>query len=248
MSGNKFPAGIDLLGTPINNIPDAISPQQPVSKAQLDAAILGLAWKTPGVRAASTANLTLSGAQTVDGVSLIAGDRVLPKNQTIASTNGIYVVSAGAWVRASDADSSAELINAAVFVSEGTANGNSVWLMTTDAPITVGVTSLTWAQIGGGTSYTQGDGITITGSVIAVDPAIVARKTGANIGDGTARTFNVAHNLASTDCIVEVREVAGTKERVHPDIVFTDSNTVTISFSTTIPAPTTGQYRVTVFG
>lgn len=248
MSGIKHPAGIDMLGTPIDNIPDAVSAQQPVSKAQLDAAILGLAWKSPGVRAASTANLTLSGAQTIDGVSVVAGDRVLVKNQTTASANGIYVANAGAWVRSTDADSAAELLNAAVFVSEGTTLGNSVWLMTTDAPITLGTTSLVWTQIGAGTSYTAGIGITITSGVIAADPAVVARKTGANIGDGTARSFAVAHGLATTDAIVEVRETAGTKERVYPNIVFTDTNTVTISFSTALAAPTTGQYRVTVFG
>ena len=247
MAGNKFPNGIDMLGTVIDNLPDATSAQQPATKAQLDAAIFGLKWKD-SVRAASTANLTLSGAQTIDGVSVIAGDRVLVKNQSTASANGIYVAAAGSWTRATDFDAASELVGASVFVSEGTTLGNTNWQMTTDAPITIGSTSLVWVQIGSGTTYTQGTGISISGSTIAIDTSVTARKVGANIGDGTNRSFNVAHNLGTTDCVVEVRETAGNKELVYPGIVFTDSNTVTISFSTAISPPTSGQYRVTVIG
>lgn len=247
MAGLKHLNGIDMAGTPIDNLPDATTAQQPVTKAQLDAAVLGLRWKDP-VRAASTANLTLSGAQTIDGVSVIAGDRVLVKNQSSALQNGIYVAASGAWTRSTDADTATEITGAAVFVSEGTANGNTLYLMTTDAPITLNTTALVWTQFGAGSSYSQGNGITITGSVIAVDPAVVARKTGADIGDGSARSFNVAHNLGTTDCIVIVRETGSTKEQVFPSVVFTDTNTVTVAFSTAIAPPTSGQYRVTVIG
>lgn len=101
------------------------------------------------VRVATTANITLSGTQTIDGVSVIAGDRVLVKNQSTGSQNGIYICDAGAWPRSADADSSSE-VTAGMFipVAEGSTNGDTFWLLTTNDPITLGTTSLTFAQIG----------------------------------------------------------------------------------------------------
>jgi hypothetical protein len=99
------------------------------------------------VRAATTANITLSGTQTVDGVALIANDRCLVKNQTTGSQNGIYVVAAGAWARSSDAASAGQLFGGILVpVSEGTANGNRVAILTTDDPITIATTALTFAM------------------------------------------------------------------------------------------------------
>lgn len=122
------------------------------TKAYVDALAQGLTWKA-SVRAATTANITLSGAQTLDGVAVIAGDRVLVKDQSTASANGLYVVAAGAWARATDADVSAEVpAGLAVFVSEGTANGDKAWVLTTNAPITLGSTSLAFAQMTGSAS------------------------------------------------------------------------------------------------
>jgi hypothetical protein len=227
------------------NMPDPTAAQDAATKAYVDAAVQGWKWKEP-VRAASTANLTLSGTQTVDGVALIAGDRVLVKDQSTGSQNGLYVVAAGAWSRAADLDADAEALLATVLVSEGTTLGNTQWTLTTDGPITVGTTALTWTQsAAGGTSYTAGDGITITGSTIAADPAVVARKASATIGDGTATSFNVVHNLNSTDVVVSIRETGGGKAQILADNVVVDANTITVSFAS---APTTGQYRVTVHG
>lgn len=105
-----------------------------------------VAWKEP-VRVATTANVTLSGAQTIDGVACVAGDRVLVKNQSTGSQNGIYVVASGAWSRASDMNSSAEsLAGLGVRVNEGTTNADTSWALTTDDPITLGTTSLTFAR------------------------------------------------------------------------------------------------------
>jgi hypothetical protein len=208
--------------------------------------VQGFRWKDP-VRAASAGNLTLSGTQTVDGVALIANDRVLVKDQSSGANNGIYIVQAGSWVRATDADLAAEILQMSVFVQEGTANADKQFLLTTDAPITLGTTSLTFTQVngGGGGSYTEGLGIDISGTVIAVDATVVARKAGANIGNGSATSFNVVHNLDTTDAIVLIREVGSTKQQVIADVSFTDSNTVTVTFAA---APTTNQYRVTVIG
>lgn len=98
------------------------------------------------VKVATTANLAaLSGLQNIDGVALVAGDRVLVKNQNTASQNGIYIVAAGAWVRAADADTSAKVTpGMTVPVEQGVVNDDTIWELTTNAPITLGNTALTF--------------------------------------------------------------------------------------------------------
>lgn len=239
----KVTNGLDLTGTKVSNLGNGTAPTDAVNKSQLDAAIAGLKWKQP-VRAATAANITLTGAQTIDGVGVVAGDRVLVKNQTAGAENGIYVAAAGAWTRATDFDAASEVGGAAVFVSEGAANGNSQWQMTTDDPVTVGTTALVWAQVGGGASYTAGSGIVIDGGVISADPAVVARKMSATVGNTTDTTITVTHNLNTKDVVVSVREVSGDAV-VLADVVPNGMNTVQVTFAT---APSTGQYRVTVIG
>ena len=116
--------------------------------SDIAAAVAGFDWKA-SVRACSTSNIaSLSGTTTVDGVSLIAGDRVLLAGQSTGSQNGIYVVAAGAWSRATDADVSAEVTaGMSVPVAEGTSNGDAVWVLTTNDPITLGSTSLAFTKI-----------------------------------------------------------------------------------------------------
>ena len=239
----KITNNLDAAGNQVKNLADATSPQDAVTKAQLDAAVQGYKWKDPA-RVATTANITLSGAQTIDGVAVSAGDRVLVKDQSAGAANGIYLAAAGAWTRATDFDAAAEVLGAAVFVSEGATQGNQVWLMTTDAPITIGTTVLTFAQVGGGASYTAGNGITISSGVIAVDAGVVARKASATVGDGTATTITVTHSLNTQDVTVSVREAA-TNAGVLCDWVANGVNTVQLTFAT---APTTGQYRATITG
>lgn len=102
------------------------------------------------VRVATTANITLSGTQTIDGVAVSVGDRVLVKNQSNAVNNGIYVVAVGSWSRSSDADASAEVTAGLfTFVSEGTQNADSGWILTSDDAITLGTSDLTFVQFSG---------------------------------------------------------------------------------------------------
>lgn len=110
------------------------------------------------VLAATTAAITLSGLQTVDGVALTAGARVLVKNQAAAKDNGLYqVVAGGAWTRCSDADISAEVSpGLLVLVERGTLNADSAWQLTTDGPITLGVTALTFEMAFGRTGVAAG--------------------------------------------------------------------------------------------
>jgi hypothetical protein len=119
------------------------------------------AWKDP-VIVATTANITLSGEQTIDGV-LTSSSRVLVKNQSTQSQNGIYVSAAGAWTRATDSDSDAEVEGAAVGVTQGTVGQNSIWLQTTDG-VTLGTSSLVYQQQGFGVSSQDLNEVLATGN------------------------------------------------------------------------------------
>ncbi|PBJ06241.1 hypothetical protein BSF43_37230 [Pseudomonas ogarae] len=100
------------------------------------------------VRVATTANIVLSGAQAIDGVAVIAGNRVLVKSQTLAKDNGIYVAANGAWVRAKDADASAEVTSGLIVsVEEGTTLANTIWQLITDGAIVLGTTALAFQNI-----------------------------------------------------------------------------------------------------
>ncbi|WP_239007556.1 phage tail protein [Pseudomonas granadensis] len=109
------------------------------------------------VRAAATGNVVLNGAQQIDGVAVIAGDRVLLPSQTLAKDNGLWIVANGDWQRATDANSSAKVTpGLTVMVEEGTANGDSLWHLTTNAPITLGTTALTFKMLAGRTGIAAG--------------------------------------------------------------------------------------------
>ncbi len=144
------------------------------TKGYVDAARSGLDVKQ-SVRAATTAPINLANqleaGDTLDtNVTLVAGDRVLVKDQSTASENGIYVVQAsGAAVRATDFDSNAEVTPGAfTFVEEGTTNADSGWVLTTNGTINVGVTGLTWALFSVAGTILAGDGLTKTGNVLNV--------------------------------------------------------------------------------
>ena len=140
----------------------------PATKAYVDSYVQGLDAKA-SARVATTANITLSGAQTIDGVAVVAADRVLVKNQTADTANGIYVAAAGSWVRADDANTAALLSPGTfIFVEEGTLNGDAGYVMTADAPVTLGTTSLTWVQFSGAGQVVAGDGLTKSNNTIDV--------------------------------------------------------------------------------
>lgn len=178
---------------------DAKIATQKATRTYVDAKLAGLSWKQ-AVRVATTGNGTLAGAyengDTVDGVTLATGDRILIKNQSSASENGIYTVSAsGAPTRATDADSGAELVNASVYVSEGTANADTQWTCTTNAPITVGSTSLAFAQLASGTAFTGG---TLSSALNEAPAATLASAGTVNIGAAAANTVNITGTTTIT--------------------------------------------------
>jgi hypothetical protein len=166
---------VSLNSQKITNLADPTSAQDAATKAYVDAARSGLDVKD-SVRAATTANITFSGTQTIDGVDLSAGDRVLVKNQSTASQNGIYVVAAGAWARSTDADSDTEVTPGLfTFVEEGTANADSGWVLSTNSAITLGSTSLAFAQFSGAGQIAAGEGLTKTGNQIDIVTASTSR-------------------------------------------------------------------------
>jgi trimeric autotransporter adhesin len=127
------------------------------------------------VRAATTANITLAATQTIDGVALNVFDRVLVKNQTTASENGIYDVAGGAWTRSSDSNTAGLLApGTVVHVTEGAANALTSWALTATTPVTVGSTALNYTQVSGLGRVSVGTGLSISGNTLSLDADLAA--------------------------------------------------------------------------
>lgn len=160
-------ADVAFGGFKITGLADPVAATDAATRGFVESVAQGLDVKG-SVKAATTANITLSAAQTVDGVSLVAGDRVLVKNQTTTSANGIYVVAAGAWTRATDLDTWTEFPGAFTFVEGGTANADTGWVCSSDQGGTLGTTAVTWAQFSSAGSYTAGNGLSLNSGVFTV--------------------------------------------------------------------------------
>lgn len=250
----------------ITGLANGTSSTDAVTKSQLDAvdakasaAAVGIAIKSP-VRAVAKTAITLSGTQTVDGVALAAGDRVLVAGQADNKTNGIYAVATGAWTRTTDADGANELASGTlVSVREGTTEGDSLWGLVSDSAsgaVTPGTTGQDWARALSGSQgeiIVAGNGISKTGTTIAV----VAKPSGGVVVDGTgvavdstvsrraegsvpsgATSATITHNLGNRWVNVEFYETA-TGLRVVPTWTPVGPNSGTAEFKT---APTANQY------
>lgn len=159
--------GADVNNQKIINVATGTASTDAINLAQLQGAVAGLTWKSD-VRAATTANGTLATAyangSTIDGISLVTGDRILIKDQTTQADNGIYTVNvSGAPTRATDADASVELNNATVSVLDGTVNSGKSFTQTTKNP-TVGSSNIVWATFAAGQAYTASLGVTLSGT------------------------------------------------------------------------------------
>jgi hypothetical protein len=244
-----------------------------------------------------------NGALSIDGVTPSVADRILVKNETSGNApyNGIYVVttvgSAGTpyvLTRSTDANTSAEVTSGMfVFIEQGTTNDNTGWVLTTDNPITLNTTALTFAQFSGAGTYSASNGVLLTGSnftfapetgkglqtgasgaaiklattsglnvtsdlavgagagitvltnTVAIDTAVVVTKYNANVGDGSATSYTITHNLGTRDVQVTVYDNSSPYAEVICDVNHATTNTITLLFSV---APTSNQYRVVVQG
>ena len=180
------------------------------NKSYVDSVAQGLDPKASCV-AATTANITLSGTQTIDGVALIAGDRCLVKDQTLSQNNGIYLVAAGAWTRATDMDTWAEVPGAFTFIEQGTLYADTGWVCTSNAGGTLGTTPITWVQFAGVGSYTAGTGLTLTGTQFSLTAPVTIALGGTNATNATdARTNLVAAKSGTNSDITELYALNGT--------------------------------------
>ena len=160
---------LDLNSQKITNLADPTSAQDAVTKSYADALTSGLDVKE-SCKVATTANITLSGTQTIDGVAVSADERVLVKNQSTASENGIYDCKSGSWARSSDFDSDTEVTSGAfTFVEQGSVNADAGFVLTTDGTITVGTTALSFTQFSGAGAITAGDGLAKSGTELSAD-------------------------------------------------------------------------------
>ena len=216
------------------------------------------------------ATLTNSGTQAAfvtDGVTPTVGARILVKNQATAAQNGIYTVTntgsvSTNWVltRATDFDTGTEIAGGDfTFVDAGTTLANTGWVSSSEVN-TVGTDAVTFQQFSGAGTYLAGGGLTLDGNTfavgagtgitvnvddVAIDTAVVVRKYAVNLGDGSATSYTITHNLGTRDVTVGLYEPAASYAEVVADVEHSTTNTITVKFTV---APTTDQFRVVVHG
>jgi len=223
---------------------------------------------TSGVGATLT-NAGTQAAFSTDGVSPSLNARILVKNQTTTSQNGIYTLTTVGsvstnWVltRATDFDTAAEMAGGDfTFVDAGSTLANTGWVMV-DEVTTVGTDPITFQQFSGAGTYTASNGVQLVGSNFSgvvvsggglsvgssgfdIDSAVVVKKYAASVGDGTATSYTVSHNLGTKDVTVAVYDNSAPYAEVICDVQHTSTTAITLLFSV---APTSNQYRVVVHG
>tara|TARA_R100000773_G_scaffold40039_1_gene35828 strand:+ start:191 stop:1450 length:1260 start_codon:yes stop_codon:yes gene_type:complete len=169
---NEFTApdgAVSLNSQKITNLADPTADADAANKGYVDGVAQGLDVKD-SVKATTTANITLSGTQTIDGIALSADDRVLVKNQNTASENGLYLCKASTWTRTDDLASGADAAGAFVFVEQGTVNAENGFVCTSNkGSAVVGTNNLTFAQFSGAGQVIAGNGLDKSGNTLSVD-------------------------------------------------------------------------------
>ena len=265
MASKLFQTDIDLGNvSKIVQAPNAVSDTDVPNFGQVKALVEGNSWKD-GVRAASTANINLaSPGAAIDGVTMAANDRFLAKDQTTASQNGIYVWNgaAVAATRALDGSTFAELEAAVTIVEEGTTNVGTKWRQT-QVNGTIDVSNVVWVAdsssappasettAGIAEIATQAETDTGTDDSRFLTPlkgknaSWMVKKFSQTIGDGSALSYVVTHNLNNQRCMVDVTLTGSTFDEVECEVEHTSANSVTIKVNT---APAAGAYTVSCVG
>jgi len=248
----------------VTNLPTPSAASDAATKAYVDSAVEGLNWKD-SVRAASTANINLSSpGATIDGVTMVSGDRFLAKDQTTQSQNGIYIWNgaASAATRSADMDVAAEFEQAVIVVEEGTSNAATTWRQT-QVNITVGSSNVLFTSFGTSAPAasetvsgiaeiaTQSEVDTGTDDLRFVTPLKLASyankklKNVTNIGDGSSTQIDVTHNFNTRNLVIQVFRNATPWDTIECDIEKPDVNTARFRFAS---APTASQYTVVILG
>lgn len=197
LSDLSAPTGSLSIGNQLlTNVATPVNDTDGANKAYVDSVAQGLDTKASCV-VATTANITLSGTQTIDGVAVIAGDRVLVKNQTLSQNNGIYVVSASAWARSSDMNLWAEFPSAYTFIEQGSTQSDTGWVCTVNAGGTLGTTPVTWTQFSGAGTYVAGTGLTLTGNSFAITNTAVTAGSYGSASNTLSATVNAQGQLTA---------------------------------------------------
>jgi hypothetical protein len=198
-------------GYKITNLADPTNDQDAATKYYVDTVAQGLDVKA-SVLVGTTANITLSGAQTIDGVSVVAGDRVLVKNQTTQADNGIYVAASGAWARSADANTWDELVSAYTFIEEGSTYADTGWVCTINKGGTLGTTPITWSQFSGAGTYLAGTGLTLSGNTFSITNTAVTAGSYGSASNTLTATVNAQGQLtalAATPIAIANTQVSG---------------------------------------
>jgi hypothetical protein len=244
LSGGTMTGAIAMGTNKITGLDTPTADTDAANKGYVDSVAQGLDTKA-SVVAATTTNGTLATAfangQVVDGVTLVTGDRILIKNQTDQTTNGIYVVAAsGAPTRSADMNTGAEFPSAYVFVEQGTINADSGWVCTNNSPVTLGSTNITFTQFSGAGTYTASNGVLLTGSNFTFAPesgkGLQTSSSGAAIKLATTSGLNVTSDLAVG---------AGNGISVLTNTVAIDSAVVVSKYATNVGDATNTSYTIT---
>lgn len=200
-------------------------------------------------RVATTANITLSGAQTIDGIALSIGDRVLVKNQSTPAENGIYVVASGSWSRASDGDTWNDLVAARLSIAQGTSNDNTFWLSATAIGGTLGTTPITWqllsnAQVAALGNLGTGGLVTRSAADTIVARSIAVSGTGLSVSnaDGVSGNPTVTSNATSSGTTANTIIARGT----NGDFTAGTANLAGLSYTANIDTTSTGYLELPV--
>jgi hypothetical protein len=247
----------------VTNLPTPSAAGDAVPKSYVDSAVEGLAWKD-SARVGTQSNINLSSpGSTIDGVTMASQDRVLVRNQSTQSQNGIYVWNgaAVAMTRSLDASTFAELEQAIITVEEGTDAGttwrqtqingtidssNVIWTSFAAAAPAASETTPGIAEIA-----TQAEVDAGTDDLRIVTPLKLAtwsgriKKYSTNVGDGSATSYTITHSLNTRDVIIRVFPNSGNYDDVEVDVYRPTTTTATLVFAT---APGVNAYRVVVIG